>query len=201
MAQLTYSQYYFDTERKAFKFYRKKTRGRSKNGGKVIIPITKPLQYILDDIAALPKLNALVFPHILEGATHERDIRKRVSGENSNVQDRLIKICKDVLHWEVRPTSTWARHSFATNLNSTGIVPDRYISDSMGHSSSGDITSKYIGAYPLKKMLEYNAYLLNEIEEGDNKEVNAVDKKGELLELLKSMSEEERAALMAEASK
>ena len=50
-------------------------------------------------------------------------------------------------------------------------------------------------------MLEYNAYLLNEIEEGDNKEVNAVDKKGELLELLKSMSEEERAAHMAEASK
>jgi hypothetical protein len=46
-------------------------------------------------------------------------------------------------------------------------------------------------------MLEYNAYLLNEIEEGDNKEI----KKGELLELLKNMSEEERAALMAEASK
>ena len=71
----------------------------------------------------------------------------------------------------------------------------------MGHSSSGDITSKYIGAYPLKKMLEYNAYLLNEIEDDENKEVNVADKKGELLELLKSMSEEERAALMAEASK
>ena len=50
-------------------------------------------------------------------------------------------------------------------------------------------------------MLEYNAYLLNEIKEGDNKEMNATDKKGELLELLKNMSEEERAALMAEASK
>ena len=100
-----------------------------------------------------------------------------------------------------KPTSTWARHSFATNLNSTGIVPDRYISDSMGHSSSGDITSKYIGAYPLKNMLEYNAYLLNEIEDDENKEVNVADKKGELLELLKSMSEEERAALIAEASK
>ena len=50
-------------------------------------------------------------------------------------------------------------------------------------------------------MLEYNAYLLNVIDEGDNKEVNAADKKGELLELSKSMSEEERAALMAEASK
>ena len=50
-------------------------------------------------------------------------------------------------------------------------------------------------------MLAYNAYLLNEIEEDDNKEVNATDKKSELLELLKSMSEEERAALMTEASK
>ena len=64
-----------------------------------------------------------------------------------------------------------------------------------------DITSKYIGAYPLKKMLEYNAYLLNEIEDDENKEVNAADKKGKLLELLKSVSEEERAALIAEASK
>ncbi|MGN0067501.1 MAG: hypothetical protein ACI38V_07845 [Bacteroides sp.] len=53
----------------------------------------------------------------------------------------------------------------------------------------------------LKEMLEYNAYLLNEIEEGDNKEMNATDKIDELLELLKNMSEEERAALMAEASK
>ena len=108
----------------------------------------------------------------------------------------MAKVAK-LLDMEQKPTSTWARHSFATNLNSTGIVPDRYISDSMGHSSSGDITSKYIGAYPLKKMLEYNAYLLNEIEEGDNNEI----KKGVLLELLKNMSEEERAALMAEASK
>jgi len=72
----------------------------------------------------------------------------------------------------------------------------------MGHSSSGDVTSKYIGAYPLKKMMEYNSYLLKVIDdEEENKEVNAADKKGELLELLKSMSEEERAALMEEASK
>ena len=29
----------------------------------------------------------------------------------------------------------------------------------MGHSGGGDITSNYIGAYPLAKMLEYNHYL------------------------------------------
>ena len=101
----------------------------------------------------------------------------------------MAKVAK-LLGMERTPASTWARHSFATNLNSTGVVPERYISDSMGHSSSGDVTSKYIGAYPLKKMLEYNSYLLNVIDEDDNKEVNAADKKGELFELLKSMSEE-----------
>ena len=160
VGQLTYSQYYFDTERKAFKFYRKKTRGRSTNGSEVIIPITEPLQRILDDIAAPLKLNAYVFPHVLEGATHERDIRKRVSGENSNVQDRVIKICKDVLHWEVRPSGTWARHSFATNLTHAG-VERSYIQESMGHSQSQSVTDRYIANYPLEKQMEYNSKLLN----------------------------------------
>ncbi len=133
--QLTYNRYYFDTERKAFKFNRKKTRGRSESGSEVIIPITEPLQRILDDIAAEPKLGTNVFPHILEGAETEEMIRKRTSQENSNIQDRIIKICEDVLHWEVRPSGTWARHSFATNLALAG-VEQRYISESMGHAKS-----------------------------------------------------------------
>ena len=97
------------------------------------------------------------------------------------------------LGMEQRPSPTWARHSFATNLNNSGRVPYKYISDSMGHSSNGDITSNYIGTYPLEKMLEYNAYLL--------KDPKPEDKKAALLELLKGMSADERAALMAEASK
>ena len=72
----------------------------------------------------------------------------------------------------------------------------------MGHSDSGDITSKYIGPYPLKEMLEYNSYLLKVIDdEEENKEENSAEQKDKLLEMLKNMSEEERAALMAEASK
>lgn len=63
----------------------------------------------------------------------------------------------------------------------------------MGHSSSGDITSNYIGTYPLEKMLEYNVYLLKESKPADNK--------AELLELLRSMSAKERKALMKEAEK
>lgn len=186
VGQLTYSQYYFDTERKAFKFYRKKTRGRSTNGSEVIIPITEPLQRILDDIAAPPKLNANVFPHVLEGATHERDIRKRVSGENSNVQDRVIKICKDVLHWEVRPSGTWARHSFATNLTHAG-VERSYIQESMGHSQSQSVTDRYIANYPLEKQMEYNSKLLN------LNPTQTITKKD-----IKKMSKAEMAALLTE---
>lgn len=66
----------------------------------------------------------------------------------------------------------------------------------MGHSSNGDITSNYIGAYPLEKMLEYNHYLLNEKLKG---RTSVVDKKA-LLEVLKGLSEEERMELMSKLS-
>lgn len=158
--QLRYSQFYFDSERKAFKFNRKKTRGRSEDGSEVIIPITEPLQRILDKIAAPPTLDGYVFPEILQGAEREGEIRKRVSQENSNVQDRLINICENVLHWEVRPSGTWARHSFATNLTHAG-VDKSYITESMGHSQSQSITDRYIAKFPLDIQMEYNSQLLN----------------------------------------
>ena len=63
----------------------------------------------------------------------------------------------------------------------------------MAHSTSNDVTSKYIGTYPLPKMQEYNSYLL--------KIPQTVNSTEDLLKILKAMSEEERAALMKEASK
>lgn len=66
----------------------------------------------------------------------------------------------------------------------------------MGHSGGGDITSNYIGAYPLAKMLEYNHYLLNE----KPKEAASVVDKRALLEMLKGLSEEERMELIANLS-
>ena len=66
----------------------------------------------------------------------------------------------------------------------------------MGHSGGSDITSNYIGAYPLAKMLEYNYYLLNE---KPKETVPVVDKKA-LLKMLKGLSEEERMELIANLS-
>lgn len=95
---------------------------------------------------------------------------------------------------EQRPSPTWARHSFATNLNSSGVVPYKYISDSMGHSGNGDITSNYIGAYTLKKMLEYNHYLLNEV--SPQKEIPTTDHES-LIKMLKGLSEEQKKAIVS----
>lgn len=197
--RLEYDGWYFSTHGKQLRFLRHKTKDRNRDASEVIFPVTPEIQKILDRYANEPKLGERVFPIMSKFLSADKETWV-IQRYNKSIRKQMAKVAK-LLGMKEKPTSTWARHSFATNLNSTGVVPDRYISDSMGHSSSGDITSKYIGAYPLKKMLEYNAYLLNEIEDDENKEVNAADKKGKLLELLKSMSEEERVALMAEASK
>lgn len=159
-AELKYTQFYFDSGRKAFKFKRVKTRNRTEGGSEIIIPIIEPLQKILDEIAAEPVLNGFVFPDILQGATHKAIKRKRISQENSNVQDRVIKISQDVLNWEVRPSGTWCRHSYGTNLTHAQ-VEDRYISQSMGHSTDKTITERYIAQYPLETMFEFNSKLLD----------------------------------------
>ena len=115
-----------------------------------------------------------------------------IQRHNKSIRKQMKKVAK-LLDMKQSPTSTYARHSFATNLNNAG-VPREYISGSMAHSTaSKDVTSKYIGSYPLSLMLEYNAHLLNPPKDPNNKE--------DLLEILKNMSAEERAALMAEASK
>ena len=61
--------------------------------------------------------------------------------------------------WEVQPSCTWCRHSFATNLTHAG-VPHNYISESMGHSVDSNITNRYIYAFPLAQHMEFNSRLL-----------------------------------------
>lgn len=185
-AELKYTQYYFDTERRAFKFNRIKTQNRTEGGSEVIIPIIKPLQRILDEIAAEPKQNGYVFSEILNGAVLKADKRKRTSQENSNIQDRVIKICKDVLHWEVKPSGTWCRHSYGTNL-AHAHVEEKYISESMGHSVNKSITDRYIANYPLETQMEYNSRLLDtepKMTADDIKKMTEEEKTNMILELL-----------------
>lgn len=158
-AELTYDDYYFNSNGQAFRFERKKTRDRSENNSEVIVPIIPPLKNILDAVAAKPERGAFVFPDILKGATDSETVRKRISQENANVRHRLIRLCQEGLGWDIEPSGTWARHSFANNLRNAG-VDKEYISESMGHSTGHSVTSIYLDSYPLEMQMEYNSKLL-----------------------------------------
>ncbi len=193
-ARLTYDTYYYQTDGKAFRFNRKKTANTSQAGAEVIVPIIEPLREILNQIAATPTRDGFVFPYILDGAVSEADRRKRTQQENSNITDRMRKICVEALGWDesLNVSNTWARHSFATNMRNAGFEMD-YISESMGHSSSDHaITQIYIEHYPLEVQLENNMKLLDL-----KTEQNGDDEKAKVLAELSNLSAEKLKQLLA----
>lgn len=184
-ARLKYDNYYFQNEGKAFRFNRKKTEKTSANGSEVIIPIIEPLQRILDEIAAPPTRDGYVFPQIFNGATDETLRRKLTVQENSNIKDRMNRICKEVLGWDKVVSGTWARHSFATNLKLAG-VEELYISESMGHSQGNDVTSGYQDMYPLEIRFRNNSKLLNIKKEEEPIDIDSLTPE-QMKEMLKKM--------------
>ena len=189
--RLEYDGWYFATHGKQLRFLRHKTRERNEDASEVIFPITPEIKKILDKYANEPKQGQRVFPIMSQGITPDKEIWV-IQRYNKYIRKHMEIVAK-LLGLEQLPTPTWARHSFATNLNNSGRVPYKYISDSMGHSSSGDITSNYIGTYPLEKMLEYNAYLL--VENG-RKSSSAM-----LLEQFKGLSATEQKKILDALSK
>ncbi len=186
--RLQYNRTYFAEGGKAFEFMRKKTSARSNDMSVVIVPIIEPLQVILNEIGAKPEKDAYVFPQIFKGVTDESQRRKMTVQENSNIKDRMIRICKDVLGWDKVVSGTWARHSFATNLKLAG-VEEQYISESMAHSHGNDVTSGYQDMYPLEIRFRNNSKLLNIGQKEESINIDKLSKK-EMKELLLKMMTE-----------
>ena len=162
LALLRYDDYYEVSEHKAFRFFRHKTTEHAETGAEVIVPIIPPLKVILDKIAAPEDFGKLVLPFILgeDIAPESKQAVNKIHQENKNIADRMEKIAP-LVGIKDNPTSTYARHSFATNLAQQG-VPLDYVSFAMGHSTGnrGQITKRYISPYPIYKQMEYNSKLL-----------------------------------------
>ena len=149
------------------------------------MPIIPPLKRILDEIAAPPTKGGYVFPHILKNVENEEERRRKILMENSNVQDRMNRICKELLGWEKNVSGTWARHSFATNLKLAG-VEEEYIAESMGHSHGNDVTAGYMDVYPWEIRYRNNMKLLNIEEKQETPDLDKLSKT-ELKALLKKL--------------
>ena len=92
--------------------------------------------------------------------------------------------------WDVAPSGTWCRHSFATNLSHAGGVPKEYIQEAMGHSvMSGTITYRYIRSYPIDQQMEFNSRLLKLNDDAD------------IMEEFKGLTPEQFKALIAMVKK
>ena len=197
LALLRYDDYYDISEHKALRFFRHKTKDHSESGSEVTIPIIPPLKKILDKLAAPVEKGALVFPFLLgeDVDPDSKSARDKIHQENHNVADRVKKIA-EIVNWDIKPSSTFARHSFATNL-SRSKVPMDYISFAMGHSlgNKGQITKRYISPYPIEEQMQYNSYLL------DLSELKALRQKDmtkeELVKMVKeTMTKEELLSLL-----
>ena len=101
-----------------------------------------------------------------------------------------------MIGWDVAPSSTYTRLSFATNLSRQKIPMD-CISFAMGHSigNRGQITKRYISPYPIEEQMEYNSYLLD-LPELKALRHNDISKE-ELVKMLKDkMTKEELLSLL-----
>ena len=191
LARLEYNDYYFSTGKSCFRFLRTKTKDKSDNQSEVIVPIIPELQAIGEKYGSEEKLGGRVFDYILEDIANEELIRKRIAQENSNIKDRLAVVCK-LLEMPQRPSMTWARHSFATNLTHAG-VPERYISQAMGHSTSKNVTALYISEFPHERMMQFNSFLLKEEDDGEK----VLQSERNILDELKNMPKEELLSMFA----
>ncbi len=186
LALLRYDDFYYQQEQKAMRFIRKKTI-RESDGMEVIFPILPQMQVILDRIANKPQKGGLVFNIINEGMTDER-ITAVVACENSNIADRM-EVITEMIRMEEKPSPTWCRHSFATNLRDAGISTE-YISTMMGHTiTSGSATTlNYLSRYNMETMMSYNSKLLRDGEEDKKRE--------EIMEELNGFDTETLAAIL-----
>ena len=202
LSLLRYNRFYFDSNREAFQFIRRKSEDETKDGDgmEVIVPVIQPLREILEMYSPEEKMDALVFPFLMGNAAERgsQAMRDKVHQENKNISDRMKKVAES-LGWSVCPTGTYARHSFATNLHAAK-APMEYISDAMGHSlgNRGQITMRYISPYTIQERKQYNNLLLGITgEEPTSKVVMFSSSKQALYEKMEAFSEDDiKEALM-----
>ena len=144
------------------KFYRSKTKSTKKGDQKEIsIYLLAKMQEIINRWGNnINAGNEYIFP-ILKERMNERDQYVAIA-QFIKTTNKYLKRVTETLNWEVPITTYFARHSYATRMNRTG-VPITYISESLGHSNIST-TENYLSSFT-DETLKKNANLLLDLED------------------------------------
>lgn len=160
MLRLKYDKYYFDSGEKELQFIRRKTERHNKMV--VRIPLFDYMKNLIKMVNSThgrttePKEGDYVFPFINSNMT-ELEVKNTIFRINNKVSAQLKTFAKKC-NIKKSPSTTYARHSFATNMRRMG-VPAEYIEYAMGHAIKG-VAGNYFGGYPFETMVKYNSMLL-----------------------------------------
>lgn len=160
MVRLEYNDCYFRSKGKLLRFTRHKTMHESSNKIDITIPIIPELRLLMDRLCLPPRRGGLLFD-IITHKTPEEKVIAIVHQLNKVIRKDMRSICYNH-DMDVQPSTTWCRHSYATNLRDAGVSIE-YISSMMGHTMTrGSLTTlHYLSDYNEETMFRNNALLLS----------------------------------------
>lgn len=148
--ELRFDDFYFNEH--GFRFQRIKTQ--HKNHFKTAVPATEWTDEIISTLGITPQKGELVFKMF---AKRDWDAQKKKANVSACANKSLERIGK-LLYFERKLSMTYARHTFATVANKTG-MPFNVIEASMGHSNRG-VSSHYIGIWNVDELRPFFQKLL-----------------------------------------
>ena len=135
-------------------FVRQKTEHRTRTRKEICVPISSPMQEIIDRWGNPPEKGNYIFP-ILKGDESELERNNKTKYFTRSINRRMQSISKEL---GISHISTYtARHSFATVLKRSG-TSIAYISESLGHQNI-KTTENYLASFEREERAK-NAELL-----------------------------------------
>jgi len=141
------------------KFYRSKTKSTNKGEQKEINIYIPPRMRGIIERWGNPSQTGkeYIFPILQEGM-NER-VGNGTIAQFIKITNKYLQQVTDALEWEIKVTTYYARHSYATRLKRAG-VPIAYISESLGHANI-TTTENYLSSFT-DETVKINAGLLLE---------------------------------------
>jgi len=141
------------------KFYRSKTKSTNKGEQKEINIYILPRMREIIERWGNPSLTGkeYIFPILLEGMNDR--VANGTIAQFIKITNKYLQQVTEALEWEMKITTYYARHSYATRLKRAG-VPIAYISESLGHANI-TTTENYLSSFT-DETVKINAGLLLE---------------------------------------